>query len=50
MAYAMQGQNQQALQAYAQYLRLAPNASDARDIRRSMSELRARGKVGGAEK
>lgn len=42
MAYAMQGNDQQALQAYDKYLRLAPNAADAREIRKSMAELRAR--------
>lgn len=42
MAYAMQGNDQQALQAYDKYLRLAPNAADAREIRKSMAELRGR--------
>ena len=50
MAYAMQGKDQEALQAYAKYLRLMPSASDARDIRRSIAELKARAKVGGGEK
>jgi len=42
MAYAMQGQDSEALQAYDKYLRLTPKALDAPGIRRSMLELRAR--------
>jgi len=50
MAYAMQGNDAQALQAYDKYLKLSPNASDAGDIRRSMAELKARSKIGSGEK
>jgi len=46
MAYAAQGQNPQALWAYDKYLRLAPNAPDAAEIRKSIRELKARTKVG----
>jgi tetratricopeptide (TPR) repeat protein len=46
MAYAMQGNDAQALQSYDKYLRLAPNAPDAAEIRQSIRELRARAKVG----
>jgi tetratricopeptide (TPR) repeat protein len=46
MAYAMQGQDAQALQAYDKYLRLMPSALDAPAIRRSMTELRARASAG----
>ena len=50
MAYAMQGNDAQALDAYQKYLQLAPAASDKRDIRRSMSELKARAKIGSGDK
>jgi len=46
MAYAMQGQDAQALQSYDRYLRLAPGAADAAEIRQSIRELKARAKVG----
>ena len=36
----------QALQSYDRYLRLAPGAADAAEIRQSIRELRARAKVG----
>lgn len=44
MAYSMQGDDAQALQAYERYLRLAPGAADKADIRKSIAELKARGK------
>ncbi|HET9752597.1 MAG TPA: tetratricopeptide repeat protein, partial [Myxococcales bacterium] len=44
MAYSMQGKDTQALQAYERYLKLAPTAPDAGDIRNSIKELRARAK------
>ena len=47
MAYAMQGHDGEALQAYDKYLRLSPKASDAPEIRKSIRELRTRAK--GAE-
>ncbi|MCA1827798.1 MAG: hypothetical protein ABR567_15780 [Myxococcales bacterium] len=50
MAYAMQGNDTQALQAYQRYLQLAPSASDKGDIRRSIAELRTRAKIGSGEK
>jgi regulator of sirC expression with transglutaminase-like and TPR domain len=50
MAYAVQGNDSQALQAYEKYLQLAPTAPDAADIRRSISELKERGKLGGEDK
>ncbi len=46
MAYAMQGHDAQALQSYDRYLRLAPGATDAAEIRQSIRELKARAKVG----
>jgi len=46
MAYSAQGQNVQALWAYDKYLRLAPAAPDAAEIRKSIRELKARAKVG----
>jgi tetratricopeptide (TPR) repeat protein len=46
MAFAAQGQNAQALWAYDKYLRLAPNAPDAAEIRHSIRELKGRAKVG----
>jgi tetratricopeptide (TPR) repeat protein len=49
MAYAMQGSDAQALQAYGKYLQLAPSAPDVKDIRNSMAELKDRSKVGGGE-
>ena len=42
MAYAMQGNDAQALQAYDKYLRLAPKAPDASEIRQSIRELKER--------
>ena len=50
MAYAMQGNDQQALQAYQKYLQLAPAASDKADIRKSIAELKTRAKIGSGEK
>ena len=50
MAYAMQGNDTQALQAYQRYLQLSPGAADKAEIRRSISELRARAKIGASEK
>ena len=50
MAYAMQGNDPQALQAYDKYLRLAPTAPDKGEIRRSIAELKARSKIGAGEK
>jgi tetratricopeptide (TPR) repeat protein len=47
MAYSMQGKNAEALQAYERYLKLAPTAPDAGDIRSSIKQLRARAKSGG---
>jgi regulator of sirC expression with transglutaminase-like and TPR domain len=47
MAYSMQGNDTQALQAYERYLKLAPLASDAAEIRKSIKELRARSKSAG---
>jgi tetratricopeptide (TPR) repeat protein len=49
MAYAMQSNDGQALQAYEKYLRLAPKAADAVDIRRSIAELKTRSKIGAGE-
>jgi len=46
MAYAMQGDDAQALQSYDKYLRLAPAAPDAAEIRQSIRELRTRAKTG----
>jgi tetratricopeptide (TPR) repeat protein len=45
MAFAIQGENSLALQAYEKYLELSPSADDAADVRRSMDEIRQRGKV-----
>jgi tetratricopeptide (TPR) repeat protein len=50
MAFAMQGNDAQALQAYQRYLQLAPSAPDKGDIRRSIAELKARAKIGTGEK
>ena len=50
MAYAMQGNDTQALQAYEKYLQLAPLAPDKGDIKRSIAELKARAKIGSGEK
>ena len=50
MAYAMQGNDAQALQAYQRYLQLAPTAADKGDIRRSIAELKTRAKIGTGEK
>ena len=41
-AYSMQGKDAQALQAYEKYLKLAPTAPDAADIRNSVKGLRAK--------
>ena len=49
MAYAMQGHDAEALQAYDKYLRLSPKAPDAPEIRKSIRELRTRAKVGTSE-
>lgn len=46
MAYAMQGHDSEAVEAYDKYLRLVPKALDAPGIRRSMLELRARANAG----
>ena len=46
MAYAMQGHDSEAVQAYDKYLRLMPNALDAPGIRRSMLDLKARANAG----
>ncbi|TMA08585.1 MAG: tetratricopeptide repeat protein [Deltaproteobacteria bacterium] len=46
MAYAMQGHDSEALQAYDKYLRLMPKALDAPGIRRSMLDLKARANAG----
>ena len=50
MAYAMQGNDAEALQAYQKYLTLAPSAGDKGDIRRSIAELKTRAKIGNGEK
>ena len=50
MAYALQGNDGQALQAYDKYLKLAPSAADASDIRRSIAELKTRSRIGAGEK
>jgi tetratricopeptide (TPR) repeat protein len=49
MAFAVQGDDTQALKAYEKYLQLSPGAADATDIRRSMSELKERAKLGEAK-
>jgi regulator of sirC expression with transglutaminase-like and TPR domain len=49
MAYAVQGNDAQALQAYDKYLRLEPSAPDAAEIRQSIRELKARARVGAKE-
>jgi tetratricopeptide (TPR) repeat protein len=46
MALAVQGKDAQALKAYEKYLQLSPSATDAADIRKSMAELKERGKLG----
>jgi regulator of sirC expression with transglutaminase-like and TPR domain len=46
MAYAVQGEDAQALQSYDKYLRLAPSAPDAGEIRKSIRELKQRAKMG----
>ena len=46
MAYAMEGHDSEALQAYDKYLRLMPKALDAPAIRRSMLELKTRANAG----
>jgi tetratricopeptide (TPR) repeat protein len=46
MAYAMRGNDALALQSYDKYLRLAPAAPDAAEIRQSIRELRARAQAG----
>ena len=50
MAYAVQGNDVKALQAYEKYLQLAPSAPDKADIRRSITELKTRSKIGSGEK
>jgi tetratricopeptide (TPR) repeat protein len=49
VAYAMQGHDAEALQAYDKYLRLSPKAPDAPEIRKSIRELRTRANGGAAE-
>jgi hypothetical protein len=49
MALAVQGKDAQALKAYEKYLQLSPSATDAADIRKSMAELKERGKLGEAK-
>jgi tetratricopeptide (TPR) repeat protein len=49
MAYAMQGHDAEALQAYDKYLRLSPKAADAPEIRKSIRELRTRAKGGATQ-
>ncbi|MGZ6125225.1 MAG: tetratricopeptide repeat protein, partial [Myxococcales bacterium] len=49
MAYAVQGNDAQALQSYEKYLRLAPKAPDADEIRQSIRELKARAKQGASQ-
>jgi tetratricopeptide (TPR) repeat protein len=50
MAYALQSNDAQALQAYQKYLIYAPAAHDRAEIRRSIAELKARAKIGSGEK
>ncbi|HEY6910826.1 MAG TPA: tetratricopeptide repeat-containing protein kinase family protein [Myxococcales bacterium] len=45
-AYSMQGKNAEALQAYEKYLKLAPKAPDAGDIRTTVKQLRAKTRGG----
>jgi len=49
MAYAMQGNDAQALKSYDRYLRLSPKAADAEEIRQSIKSLKARAKQGGSQ-
>ena len=49
MAFAVQGEDAEALKAYEKYLQLSPGAQDAADIRRSMSELKERARLGEAK-
>ncbi len=48
-AYSMQSNESMAIQSYEQYLRLAPAARDASEIRRVIDGLKARAKIGGGE-
>ena len=51
IAHLMRHNEESARKAYVKYLQLAPNASDASDIRKAIAELNARAKIGaGAEK
>jgi tetratricopeptide (TPR) repeat protein len=46
IAHLMRHNEESARKAYAKYLQLAPNAPDARDIRKAIAELNARAKIG----
>lgn len=46
IAHLMRHNEESARKAYARYLQLAPNAPDARDIRKAIAELNARAKIG----
>lgn len=48
-AYSMQSNESMAIQSYEQYLRLAPSARDAGEIRQVIESLKARAKIGGGE-
>ena len=48
-AYSMQSNESMAIQSYEQYLRLAPTARDAGEIRRVIEGLKSRAKLGGGE-
>ena len=48
-AYSMQSNESMAIQSYEEYLRLAPTARDAGEIRRVIEGLKARAKIGGGE-
>jgi Flp pilus assembly protein TadD len=50
IAHLMRHNEELARKAYVKYLQLAPTAPDARDIRRAITELNARAKIGTAEK
>lgn len=45
MAYALQHNDELALQSYGRYLKLAPSASDAAEIRKAIDELKTRSKI-----
>lgn len=49
MAYGVQGNDAEAMRAYEKYLQLMPHAKDAQDIRKSMAEIKDRGKLGEAK-